>query len=296
MRVTAFITGTHLGGHRIWWLLGFQLGSVRPSVSDASAIVAVTSLRIKCNTSALFSYTKLQFCDDTPEWGCNSFSSVSIDFNENRIANVITENFTAALMLTVSTWRWSLEKKVHLYLYIVLILMIVYTIYFVELSEEQGDSQPGVEGEGAEGARTSVENMDTAELLRLAREDDVKSELEFIYTDRNRPRMQPTSFSDWFLRFIYTERKRICWWLLKISDCNGSFCLASRSRDTTFRAEMTPRKGKRHCETFTIFNFHWSLSPLNVNIKLDSLWTHLEAMSLCSFSYQHKQTLKVALY
>ena len=29
--------------------------------------------------------------DDTPEWGCNPFSSVSIDFNENRIASVIAE-------------------------------------------------------------------------------------------------------------------------------------------------------------------------------------------------------------
>ena len=97
------------------------------------------------------------------------------------------------------------RKKVHLYSHNTHSLHNL----LVELSEEEGGSRPEVEDAGEEGARTSVETMDTAELLRLAREDDVKSELEFIYTDRNRPRMQPTSFSDWFLRFIYTERKRI---------------------------------------------------------------------------------------
>ena len=66
-------------------------GPFTPSISDASAIVAATSLRIKCNISALFSYTKRQLCDDTPEWGCNPFLSISIDFNENRITSVIAE-------------------------------------------------------------------------------------------------------------------------------------------------------------------------------------------------------------
>ena len=37
-------------------------------------------------------------------------------------------------------------------------------------------------------------------------------------------------------------------------------------------------------------NLHWFLSLLNVNIELDSLWTHLEAISL-SLSPQHKRTL-----
>ena len=40
--------------------------------------------------------------------------------------------------------------------------------------------------------------------------------------------------------------------------------------------------------------FLWSLSLLNVNIKLDFLWTHLEAMSL-SLSRQYKRTLTITL-
>ena len=66
-------------------------GPFTPTVSNMSAIVTATSLRLKGNTSALFSYTKCQLCDDAPEWGCNPFSSVSIDFNENRIASIIAE-------------------------------------------------------------------------------------------------------------------------------------------------------------------------------------------------------------
>ena len=66
-------------------------GMFTPSVSNTSAIVAVTSLRIQCNSPALFCYTKHQLYDNAPEWGCNPFSSVSIDFNENRIASIITE-------------------------------------------------------------------------------------------------------------------------------------------------------------------------------------------------------------
>ena len=35
--------------------------------------------------------TLRQLCDDAPEWVCNPFSSVSIDFNDKRIARVISE-------------------------------------------------------------------------------------------------------------------------------------------------------------------------------------------------------------
>ena len=35
--------------------------------------------------------TLWQLCDDAPEWICNPFSSISIDFNESRIASVIAE-------------------------------------------------------------------------------------------------------------------------------------------------------------------------------------------------------------
>ena len=59
-------------------------------------------------------YTKRQRqrCDDAcdsvliennsvaPEWVCNPFSSISIDFNENRIASVIAE--------WSKRWRWRL--------------------------------------------------------------------------------------------------------------------------------------------------------------------------------------------
>ena len=64
------------------------------------------------------------------------------------------------------------------------------TIRFVELSEEEGGSQPGVEGVSPADEGTSVNTVDTAELLRIAREDDVKSELGFIHTDRYRRRFR----------------------------------------------------------------------------------------------------------
>ena len=35
--------------------------------------------------------TLRQLCDDAPDWGYNPFSSISIDFNENRIASIIAE-------------------------------------------------------------------------------------------------------------------------------------------------------------------------------------------------------------
>ena len=41
-----------------------------------------------------------QLCDDAPEWVCNPFPSVSIDFNKNRIASVIAE--------LPQHWRWHL--------------------------------------------------------------------------------------------------------------------------------------------------------------------------------------------
>ena len=55
-------------------------GPFTSSASDASAI----SLQIKCNAV-------VQLCNDAPGWVCNPFSSVSIDFNESRISNVIAE-------------------------------------------------------------------------------------------------------------------------------------------------------------------------------------------------------------
>ena len=49
-------------------------------------ILAIKALLRQSSASAL-----RQLSDDAPEWGCNPFSSVSIDFNENRIASIMAE-------------------------------------------------------------------------------------------------------------------------------------------------------------------------------------------------------------
>ena len=56
----------------------------------------------------------------------------------------------------------------------------------------------------------------------------------------------------------------------------------------SFFPDFSPTR--RHPERFIYFAifFLWSLPLLHVNIKLDSLWTHLETMSL-SFSFQYKR-------
>ena len=55
-------------------------GPFTQSVSDASVI----SLQIKCSVV-------VQLCNDVPEWVCNPFSSISIDFDESGIASIIAE-------------------------------------------------------------------------------------------------------------------------------------------------------------------------------------------------------------
>ena len=62
-----------------WYKRGLK-GPFTPCVSDASAI----SLLVKCNIV-------VHLCNDAPEWVRKPFSSVSIDFNESRIASVIAE-------------------------------------------------------------------------------------------------------------------------------------------------------------------------------------------------------------
>ena len=72
-------------------------------------------------------------------------------------------------------------------------MFTLFTIHFLELSEEEGGSQQGVEGAGAADEGTSVNTVDTAELLRIAREDDVKSELGIFHTARQRRRSEISS-------------------------------------------------------------------------------------------------------
>ena len=85
-------------------------------------------------------------------------------------------------------WLWQLPVSgvncVHVVHNVSMFTLV--TVRFVELSEEEGSSQPGVEGVSPSSEGTSVNTVDTAELLRIAREDDVKSELGFIVTEKQR--------------------------------------------------------------------------------------------------------------
>ena len=67
--------------------------------------------------------------------------------------------------------------------------------------------------------------------------------------------------------------------------------------NTNKHAMSNQDKLNSHCGSFTLREsvceselFLWPLSFLNVNIKLGSLWNHLESTSL-SFSHQYKRTL-----
>ena len=66
-------------------------GPFTPSISDASAIVTSDIAQNKMQYSCLVQLHQGQLCDEAPEWVCNPFSSIYIDFNENRIISVITE-------------------------------------------------------------------------------------------------------------------------------------------------------------------------------------------------------------
>ena len=51
----------------------------------------LTEFVVKVRLHQTSASTLQQLCDDAPEWGSNPFSGISIDFNENRITNVIAE-------------------------------------------------------------------------------------------------------------------------------------------------------------------------------------------------------------
>ena len=98
------------------------------------------------------------------------------------------------------------------------------------------------------------------------------------------------------LRFIYTERKRIFLFDL----CRCSMCTLNRIpcepiwKRCRFLFGSNMKESLRVIYTYQtwkrIFLWCFSLSWFEWAIKLDSLWTHLESMSL-SLSCQYKQTL-----